>query len=194
MRSFLRSTTRAILLASTLVIFHNNIVRSEVLEDHLKWAMSFTIRDDFNLDSYNGYGMALARNFSDRTTLRISERIRLTGYDSKTYDFYTASSVVFIRYVRPEQRSRFYWGIGPQVSYSNNRQEDNSYSYKYWTIGSIGIFGIEVRVLDFLRFHTEYSAGFSYLQEYRYYGHYAERSKYTFQLGEGVLLGLTLYF
>ena len=194
MRSLLRVTTRVLFLASMLVIFSGSFVRSEVPEDHLKWAMSFTIRDDFQLYSYDGYGLAIARNFSEKTTIRISELLQVSGAGTDDYDFRTATSVVLIRYIRPKQRSRFYWGIGPRYSYHHRYDKDVQYSYKYWTAGAVGIFGIEVRVLDFLRFHTEYCSRFDYSRRYSSNSYDGEESRFAFGLGENVLLGLTLYF
>jgi hypothetical protein len=114
----------------------------------------------------------------------------------ESYEINSRTTIVYLRYLGSSHRARFYWGCGPKIyyEYDEHKYKFSGYknSRKYWLAGIIGILGVEVTATDYLRFHAEYRGSFYYRRSY--YSNRAMEERFSFNIGEGVRFGLSIYF
>lgn len=156
-----------------------------------------------------------------------TETSHLMQVSDTTYDWAEASEnsdyqkftidLSYLRYVRPGSYVNFFWGAGPLVGYSRSSDTDemdypygnyrktDSYS-RSWSVGALGLVGVEWFLVKHFSFHAEYRASFSYVESVmeqdrtetgssgtRHYHEKDEGARLDFQ-SVYVVLGLSVYF
>ena len=185
----------------TLTVLPSKIIGSDVYHAKYNWAMSFMIEEYFTLGPHEGYGLSLSRKITNTGWIRMSESFSIDNYDqshSDVFKFMDRTSIVYLHYVGVERRARFYWGTGPEFHYIYDKRTYYGTDYeitdkhKTWSIGIIGIIGMQVSATDYLCFHAEYRSSFSYSRNY--FSGRLMLEKYQLNIGDGVRFGLDLYF
>jgi hypothetical protein len=200
------------------------------------WSLQFQIAENISLEPFNGMIFSVKRHFSDRSALRLGFRFDIDWNDAEgsgTRETSTGSNekreesedsdyekitidLSYLRYVRPGSYVNFFWGAGPLVSFSRSSRTDvdswpsesreqNRYS-RSWSVGALGLIGVEWFLQEHFSFHAEYRASFSYSEGYTETnssttfssGTYVqqdlyESSSWNFE-SVNVILGLSVYF
>ncbi len=200
------------------------------------WSLQFQITEDIGLKPFNGMIFSVKRHFSERSALRLGFRFDIDWNDAEGSGTRETSSgpndtreesedsdyekitidLSYLRYVRPGSYVNFFWGAGPLVSFSRSSQteveslssesrEQNRYS-RSWSVGALGLIGVEWFLQEHFSFHAEYRASFSYSEGYtetnssttfssRTYNQQDlyESSSWNFE-SVNVILGLSVYF
>jgi outer membrane protein W len=130
-----------------------------------KWAISFAIEDNLRLEPYNGYGISATRIFSDKYSIRLSQSLSINDRDQgnrNSFEIRETTSLVFLGRFNPNKRAQCYWGAGFNGRYEYSEDKVNvgtevySHTRKEWTVGVLGIIGVEVFATDYIGFHAEY--------------------------------------
>jgi hypothetical protein len=175
------------------------------------WAIEFRIMENFQLASFESNEVSLKQRLTAASALRYA-----LGFDyewnnegQKLDDISTHGSVLYQRYLNPENRARFYWGVGPgfAVAYSY-RLNSTSTSFLERTlhdyrVGVLAMTGAECFVWKTISLHAEYreEAVYHWVNEVarvKGSGGSTTRSEFRFRTfdlrNSGVLFGLSVYF
>jgi hypothetical protein len=166
-----------------------------------KWAISFAIEDNLRLEPYDGYGISATRIFSDEYSIRLNQSLSVIDNETVERNRYQVSettSLVFLGRFNPNNRAQCYWGAGLNGRYEYSEDKINtgtevlSRTTKGWTIGVLGIIGVEVFATDYIGFHAEYRSQFSYSKTYR--TGYPDYDNLILHIGSVFEFGMSVYF
>jgi hypothetical protein len=160
------------------------------------WSLQFQIADYVGLEPFNGMIVSVKRHFSERSALRLGFRFDIDWNDEEASSTWEGSGdlndsressqesnyqkitidLSYLRYVRPGSYVNFFWGAGPLVGFSrtsqtgtnsqeNESRETNRY-WRSWSVGALGLIGVEWFLQEHFSFHAEYRASFSYGEGY----------------------------
>ena len=197
---------RLIITSSAICFFFVTVISQNALSENVKepmqkWAISFSITENFTLDSHEGYGISISRKLSDYSWIRVSESFGYyrNAYPGETrYGIKNETYITYLRYVKPEQRAHFYYGLGPCLLFEYNEKErvylDRTVtdSFKEWAVGVVGVLGVEVTTTEYLRFHAEYRVNAFYARDSSSRGY--ETKNFYFNAGNVMIFGLSVYF
>ena len=166
-----------------------------------KWAISFSIERDLMLGPYDGYGISVSRIFSDKYSLRLNQSLNISDREwdaNESYQFREISSLVILRRINPEDKAQCYLGLGPTGRYTYHERtrlrgaEKVTMTEKEWSVGVLGILGVEVFANDYIGFHGEYRSQFSIGKNYAT-GREDLRT-IDFNIGSMFEFGMSIYF
>jgi hypothetical protein len=175
------------------------------------WAFLFGVTESFTLSNFENGEVSLKQCLSSASALRYSLGISYT-YDTdsgENDDLGTRLSVMYQRYVNPNDATRFFWGVGPTVYYRYRYAlESHSTSYlerSLWDfgLGVAGMAGVEWFATKVISLHAEYRLDTSYhwvegAYEYKNPTGPINRTSYDYQEfdfhSSSVLFGLSVYF
>ena len=178
-------------------IYSQDVQNEDSVSLHKKrWALQFQVGNNFTLNSFQGSIISLKKTLSEKSALRIGVSFG-TGvsannqtmtrvppdsnqdkrnYDNTIFDFNILSQ--YIKYLPLEDHVAGYYGIGPIVGYSFNKNKTkyeylsayNSYTSsgtittttKTWNIGANAVFGVEWFVRKNMSMSAEYAASLIY--------------------------------
>jgi hypothetical protein len=186
--------------------------------DRGSWALQFRISDNFTLSNFTGSIISLKRHHSARSAFRAGFSLSLSSGSSETDPSDTSLPVEidnddvgllvdlqYVRYSNPAGRLSPYWAIGPRVGYAKQNLKSATgddqverYERRQWTVGVIGSLGAEWFPVRFIGLHAEYGLTLTYssIKAEREDTPFTETQTgrvWTFE-GDGVLLGLSVYF
>jgi hypothetical protein len=175
-------------------------------------------RDNFTLSNFSGSIISLKRHHSARSAFRAGFSLSLSSGSSETDPSDTSLPVEidnddvgllvdlqYVRYSNPAGRLSPYWAIGPRVGYAKQNLKSATgddqverYERRQWTVGVIGSLGAEWFPVRFIGLHAEYGLTLTYssIKAEREDTPFTETQTgrvWTFE-GDGVLLGLSVYF
>jgi opacity protein-like surface antigen len=183
------------------------------------WALQFRITTDFNLAAFEYGQLSIKRQFTSKSAVRASINLGFHGRDETGYGDVEKDregsgveiSTLYQRYLNPERRGSFYWGVGPLFEIASaeteNRHEgflERRDSYDRWELGVRGVAGVEWFATRSISLHAEYrvlasywrskdkeelfsETGESSVREY-------ETDQWAFTENGSVLFGVSLYF
>ena len=206
MRKFQHWITLLTAIVTITFILSEHAMAKDDDSNTLKWALSFGIRENFTLGSFDGQGISLRRQLSENSGMRLSEYFWISGDNTDSYRALNRISLLYIRIIHPNQKIRFFWGVGPSYEYdyrintsSSKHVEDIN---KLWSIGLRGVFGVEYFIIDQISIHAEYLSIAQYSRHTNILNwadagmEDTESSHGYFKMGigEGVLFGVSVYF
>ena len=124
----------------------------------------------------------------------------------------------YLNYLSPGSYINFFWGIGPLVKFSRSERNDTQVYYngdpvtesvrdysRSWSLGALGLVGVEWFLSEHFSFHSEYRASMAYGESYKereQIYQYPEKRRYVTTInGDGwnfdsvyAILGLSVYF
>jgi hypothetical protein len=175
------------------------------------WAIEFRILENLQLGPFESNEVSLKQRLSDASALRYALGLdyEWNNEGQKSDDISTHGSVLYQRYLNPENRARFYWGVGPgfAIAYSY-RLDSGSISYiernfHDYRAAILGMTGVECFVWKAVSIGAEYrdEAVYHWVQEVDYRqanGGPIQRSEYRYRefvlRNSGVLFGVSVYF
>lgn len=146
------------------------------------WALQFTVREDFQLGSFNNSTLAIKRHTSARSAWRAGVDLRL---NSENFEFEAVNvdtvltldeaeldhqalggRVQFLRYFGAPGAMNPYVGFGPEVSWSHLESGQTGTSPRRstssWSVGGSWLLGTEWLVARSIGVHAEYTQSASY--------------------------------
>ena len=176
------------------------------------WALQFGIKGDLTLGAYESGSVSFKQLLSQRSALRygVSIHYYYSNSNGEYHDMLSELFVLYQRYLDPDAIVKFYWGMGPYLSFGYNygiRSFYDSYDEsikKRFGAGWYLLGGVEWFVTDVISIHAEYRGA----ALYSWYSSRAEKkapnldvwvrerdnSSFKFSANEGVLFGLSVYF
>jgi len=191
------------LLLGFILILNNSLAgqdSTKVKENHsLKpgtWSIQFAINDSLDLRSFQGKNLSVKRQVTQKWALRfgldLSARLRNIQIESILDDnipqdflredinnsYSLLLSTVFIRYLKPESRTTFYWGTGPAfgIAFFDDIRKDgtrdgdrfvvsltNEEKVANQRLGWLGVIGGEYFFKRRFSLFAEYQSGFFYI-------------------------------
>ncbi|HMA76634.1 MAG TPA: hypothetical protein VKO43_04970 [Candidatus Krumholzibacteriaceae bacterium] len=197
-----RKIIPVLLILISILVTASTLVLGDGFENrNHKWAISFSIERNLMLGPYDGYGISVSRILSDKYSLRLSQGLELQDRDSdpsEYYEFRETTSLIFLGRINPENRAQCYWGVGPTGRYlyseytESRGTEEYTRSSKEWSVGALGILGVEVFANDYIGFHGEYRSLF--LIGKRYDSQREDLRTIDFNIGSMFEFGMSIYF
>lgn len=151
------------------------------------WAVQFGVGNDFRLTSFEGSSVAIKRYVSDRSALRaiVDMGFRSSDLDGgyepgfrrehESDDASARLTVLFQRYINPDDDVVFYWGVGPSAGWDwedevyrrveilTGETSSSEREQREFSIGLAAAFGGEFFVRERISLHAEYTADASYV-------------------------------
>jgi hypothetical protein len=183
------------------------------------WALQFRITNNFNLAAFESGQLTIKRQFTTNSAVRAGISLGLSDTDETDEGGYTDDtgatgvgiSILYQRYLRPDRRGRFYWGIGPVLEISSGESERRNEeiltqrtTVDGWELGVCGVAGVEWFATRAISLHAEYRGALSRLQttikrEIFYQGADPVKTefkveKWDFAESGAVLFGVSVYF
>lgn len=166
------------------------------------WSVMFQIDEQFTLRPFNGLGIALKRQNSRKSAFRFGVNLNINTQDDSNSNWAEQGDTIpwenqseissssqqvsmeflYVNYPWPDAYVNFYWGAGPQASFSRSTSErestylrdgdieDKDYfkaSTRSWSAGAKGIIGAEWFANRRISFQMEYQASLFYRSTYR---------------------------
>lgn len=140
---------------------------------HFSSHSAFRLGLEFDAD-WRGDTSTERREYAD--TLRDSSNLDIdTEYQMFTID------LSYLNYPSPGSFVNFFWGIGPLVKFSRSERNDTRTYYsdgpamtqlsrdysRSWSLGALGLVGVEWFLSEHFSFHSEYRASIAYGESYR---------------------------
>lgn len=175
-------------------------------------ALQFRVTPNFQLSSFQGTLLSYKWHTSPSNAYRVGASFALQSQDTQFTDDDTDPPVQsnqsiglrgqYLTYLGGESDIEPYYGVGPQLSYSRQAQEDpagNSVTQSTFEIGVNGAAGVEWFVWSNVSFTAEYGASLEYISEGQTNdpanGDESSASRSQWRLGgNGILFGLSAYF
>lgn len=133
------------------------------------WALMFSVTDNFTIAPFQGGGISLKRQFSERSAVRAGIDVALDSQESNrdlsvtqtlTSDNYGFElEGLYQRYTSPGKTINFYWGAGAYGGYSDGSREaradstlnrDDTSSYNLGAVGALGVEFFAARSISLL--------------------------------------------
>jgi hypothetical protein len=177
-----------------------------------RWSFQFELGPDFQLSNFDGAGIAVTRNTSDRSAWRLGTTLSFDHGDQdvdqlnfQSQPSYTRNSqflavdvdLLRLKRFRPTRRVDFELGLGPQVSYDHSKADiaftDDNFVWKVGaTTGFLGLaarLGAEFMVARSVGVHAHYGwrAGYERSRQTSDYTHVIEGVGTIRSEGEAVL-------
>lgn len=169
------------------------------------WSLQFRISNNFTLSNFEGALISAKRHLSEKSAIRFG--LSLSGStgdvssdnissmqdsaisntqnnssDGELNDITVGVTSQIMFYTTSDKKINFYFGVGPDFSYSRSRRDydlqyirtdfpirngvNNDYS-RTWTFGLLGSWGVEYFITQKLSLMAEYGAGMGYHSRYR---------------------------
>ncbi|MGH1365751.1 MAG: hypothetical protein ACRBF0_19475 [Calditrichia bacterium] len=236
------------LLLGALLILNSSLAAQDstkVKEEHSlkpgRWSLQFAINDSLDLRSFQGKNLSVKRQVTQKWALRfgldLSAQLRKSEIESILDDnipqdflrentdnsYSLLLSSVFIRYLKPESRTTFYWGAGPAfgVAFIDDIRKDgtrdgnrfvvsltNEEKIANQQLGLLGVIGGEYFFKRRFSLFAEYQSGFFYTWStttfsFEFFNDYTQQNQRDeselrdreFSIdAKSITLGLSLYF
>lgn len=148
------------------------------------WALQFSIRDNFQLSSFQGTTISILKHSSVDRAWRMAftggvrynnnknndqiDRTRRSRADLTRYDANFTIDLQKLFYANTESNINLFYGWGPVVGYHFNKSYDYSRGTREmmkadWEIGARLIFGVQWFPTNSISLHAEYGSKLSYL-------------------------------
>jgi outer membrane protein W len=172
------------------------------------WALQYTVGYDLSLQSWAQGQLCAKKQVSNNSAIRavigLRTKIEDGNYSYRYHGYGIDISGLYQYYSNPFSLLKFYYGVGPILSYSWTKEENPSSSYQKLyknnsvSCGISGILGVEWFVNKSISFLAESSSSAKY-SWYRneYIDNSGERknTRKSFSISDvGSRLGISLYF
>jgi hypothetical protein len=183
------------------------------------WALQFRIANDVSLAAFEAGKLSLKRHLTAKSAIRAGVGLSITdSNDTATLERESDHrgvgveiTALYQRYLNPDRRGDFYWGIGPLLDVTSTEEESQEggcltrrSSSDLWTVGILGVAGVEWFATRAISLHAEYRASASYIWRESKIERYSESDpptvqesesdRWSFSQGGSVLFGISVYF